>query len=111
MVGVLMTRVLSASQYVDAPRPQLSWLVPSYIPHPGLVLLIGEPKAGKSFLGLQLAMLVASGQPFLGQPIAASPVLYLQFDTSETVWRQRLDHLRSEGVRLPDNLFFVHPDD
>lgn len=106
-----MTRVLSANQYVDAPRPQLSWLVPSYIPHPGLVLLIGEPKAGKSFLALQLAMHVASGTPFLGQPIVAAPVLYLQFDTSETVWRQRLDHLRSAGLQLPEKLLLVHPDD
>jgi RecA-family ATPase len=106
-----MTRVLNAVQYVDAPRPQLSWLIPSYIPHPGLVLLIGEPKAGKSFLGLQIAIDVALGRSFLGQPISSASVLYLQFDTSETVWRQRLDHLRTEGVTLPSNLFFVHPED
>ena len=106
-----MVRVVSSTQYCDVPRPQLSWLIPSYAPVPGLVLLIGEPKAGKSFLALQLALCVASGIPFLGQPIDSSPVLYLQFDTSETVWRQRLKDLRSGGVVLPDRLHFVHPDD
>jgi len=106
-----MVRVLSASEYVDTPRPQLSWLIPSYVPVPGLVLLIGEPKAGKSFLGLQVAMHVSRGLPFLGQPVAASPVLYFQFDTSETVWRQRLDQLRAGGLVLPSQLFFPHPDD
>ena len=106
-----MTRVLNASEYVSVPRPHLSWLVPSYVPYPGLVLLIGEPKAGKSFLGLQVALHVASGLPFLGQPVDAAPVLYLQFDTSETVWRERLSQLRSSGVELPPNLFLVHPDD
>jgi RecA-family ATPase len=75
------------------------------------VLLIGGPKAGKSFLGLQLAIHVASGIPFLGQPVVESSVLYLQFDASETVWRQRLTELRQEGVVLPENLHFVHPDD
>lgn len=106
-----MARVVSANSYIDVPRPSLSWLVPSYVPSPGLVLLIGEPKAGKSFLGLQVALSVAGGTPFLGQPVASAPVLYLQFDTSETVWRERLSHLRSSGVTLPNNLFMIHPDD
>lgn len=106
-----MTRVLSAAEYITVPRPSLSWLVPSYVPYPGLVLLIGEPKAGKSFLGLQVALHVASGTPFLGQPVSSASVLYLQFDTSETVWRQRLDQLRASGVSLPQNLYLLHPDD
>lgn len=106
-----MARVLSASEYISVPRPQLSWLVPSYVPFPGLVLLIGEPKAGKSFLGLQVALHVAQGRSFLEQPVSAASVLYLQFDTSETVWRQRLDQLRAGGVALPSNLFLLHPDD
>jgi RecA-family ATPase len=106
-----MPRVLSATQYCDVPRPQLSWIIPSYVPKPGLVLLIGEPKAGKSFLGLQVALSVSQGKPFLKQPTVAASVLYLQLDTSETVWRRRLSDLRSGGVVLPDNLFFLHPDD
>lgn len=106
-----MARVLSAEEYISVPRPSLSWLIPTYVPYPGLVLLIGEPKAGKSFLGLQVALHVASGLPFLGQPTVAAPVLYLQFDTSETVWRQRLGQLRDSGVSLPSNLFMIHPDD
>ncbi len=106
-----MTRVLTASQYVTTPRPGLSWLVPTYVPYPGLVLLIGEPKAGKSFLGLQVALHVSAGLPFLGQPVASAPVLYLQFDTSETVWRERLNQLQASGVSLPSNLYMIHPDD
>jgi len=106
-----MVRVLSAEDYISVSRPQLTWLIPSYVPYPGIVLLIGEPKAGKSFLGLQVAMCIASGTPFLGQPVAAASVLYLQLDTSETVWRQRLTDLRSSGAHLHPNLHFVHPDD
>jgi len=105
------TRVLSADQYIHLPRPHLAWLVPSYVPRPGLVLLIGEPKSGKSFLALQLALAVAAGTPFLGQSVAPSPVLYLQFDTSETGWRQRLHQLQMDKVPLPDTLFLLHPDD
>lgn len=106
-----MTRVLSAGQFVTLERPQLSWLIPSYVPMPGLVLLIGEPKAGKSFLGLQVALHVSSGKPFLGQPVEQSRVLYFQLDTSETVWRLRLKDLQIDGVQIPETLFFPHPDD
>jgi hypothetical protein len=56
-------------------------------------------------------MHVCLGLPFLGQPVDAASVLYLQFDTSETVWRQRLKDLRASGATLPDNLFLLHPED
>lgn len=106
-----MTRVVNPAEYISMPRPRLDWLVPSYIPHPGLVLLIGEPKAGKSFLGLQVAMYVASGISFLNQPVQPAKVLYLQFDTSEVVWRQRLVDIQKVGIVLSPNLYFLHPDD
>ena len=92
------------------PRPALQWLIPSYLPVPSLVVLQGEAKAGKSFLAFQVACAVAGGTPFLRQPIPPQPVLYLQFDTSETVWRERLKNMRA-SVSIPRNLFFLHPDD
>jgi RecA-family ATPase len=107
-----MSRVLSAAEYCVVERPQLSWLIPSYVPLPGLVLLLGEPKAGKSFLALQIALAVASGTRFLQQAISPASVLYLQFDTSELVWRLRLKDLQaSMTIPLPPRLFFLHPDD
>ena len=106
-----MPRVISAAEFITIERPALSWVVPSYVPKPGLVLLLGEPKVGKSYLGLQLGLSVATGGPFLGQPTTAQPVLYLQFDTSETVWHQRLAALQGHGVALPPLLYMVHPDD
>ena len=106
-----MPRVITASDFCTVERPSLSWIVPSYVPRPGLVLLLGEPKVGKSYLGLQLGLAVAAGGNFLGQPVLSQPVLYLQFDTSETVWRQRLLSLQSHDVVLPPHLYMVHPDD
>jgi RecA-family ATPase len=106
-----MTRVVTANEYITLPRPQLDWLVPSYIPHPGVVLILGEPKAGKSFLALQVGLHIAGGLPFIQRPVVQAPVLYLQFDTSETVWRQRLAQLQASGVTLPNNFYMLHPDD
>lgn len=106
-----MVRVVSAAQYCTLQRPSLDWLVPNYIPTPGLCVLVGAPKAGKSFLAFQLALAVAGGGPFLGQTAKRGSVLYLQFDTSETVWRDRILSLQGSGVHLPDNVYMLHPED
>jgi hypothetical protein len=53
------------------------WIVPGLFPE-GLVLLVGDPKAGKSFLILNVALAVESGTLALGK-IAVEPqaVLYM----------------------------------
>ena len=106
-----MTRILTTSQYLDTPRPQLQWIVHEHIPNPGILLISGPPKSGKSFLAFDLARCIAQGMPFLGWVTCKSKTLYLQFDTSELVWRQRLEKLSACGVDLSGDLFTVHPDD
>lgn len=107
----MSSRVVPASQYCALPTRQLSWLIPDYLPHPGLLLLVAPPKAGKSYLSLQIACAVANGAELLGRRCQKANVLYLQFDTSETIWRERIRDLISSGVAFPDNLFFLHPED
>lgn len=77
------------------------------------MLLMGPPKAGKSFLAWDLATAVATGTPFMGyaceQP---SKVLYLQLDTKEAAWTERLNNFAKEGVNLDiPNLRLVHQED
>lgn len=43
------------------------WLVDRLVPQNSITSIIGEPTAGKSFIGLQLAYAVASGQPLFGE--------------------------------------------
>ena len=104
------SHVISSPSFLTLERPQLSWLVPGYVPRPGLILLIGEAKVGKSYLALQLALAVAGGGTFLQAQSQRESVLFLQFDTSELVWRQRLQALQSSGVQLPQNLYVGHPE-
>jgi RecA-family ATPase len=104
-------RLVSLSTYAHLPRPNLDWIVHKLLPRPGLVLLIGPPKVGKSFLGLDIGLHVAHGRPFLGQKTNPSPVWYLQLDTSEAVWRDRLHDLEEAGVDLGGPLYMAHPEE
>ena len=106
-----MVRSVSFSEYVTIERPALNWLIPQVLPKPGLVVLIGAPFAGKSFLGLQLGLSLAQGGLFLHKRCVQSRVLYLQFDPSEMVWRDRILSIQKAGVKLDGPLFMTHPDD
>jgi hypothetical protein len=74
-------------------------------------VLLGPPKVGKSYLALQLALAVANGRPFLGQPSVPGPVWYLQLDTGEGLWTERLCRMEEAGHDLSGPVFMMHPDD
>lgn len=69
----------------------LRWPVPGLLPE-GLTLVIGKPKAGKSWWALQLAVAVASGRCFLHRDLGttAGDVLYLGLEDGRRRMRSRL---------------------
>src|SRR3990167_4272978 len=101
--------VVTLDQYANMDRPDITWLVRGLLPMPGFALLLGQPKSGKSFLALQLALAVAKGREFMGHQATRGRVLYLQFDTSEMVWRDRLQGLKEEGHDISGAVFMIDP--
>lgn len=103
-------RSITYQEYLELRTDRLEWLYERLIPAQGIVLLIGPPKSGKSYLALDIARRVTVGAPFLNR-ITPRPrrVLYLQLDTSEPVWRDRLRCLQ-HALPFNDNLTFLHPD-
>lgn len=57
--------------------PPLEWLVAELVPRPALVALYGPPKAGKSFVAIDLALTVAVGRKWLGRATEPGLVLYV----------------------------------
>jgi len=100
-------KYLTSKQYAALPRPPINYLIHKFIPRTGSVMVVGLPKEGKSFLALQIAMAIATGEPFLGRPSLKSKVLYLNFDNPFEIWNERLNDLEQNGIELPDNL--IHP--
>lgn len=104
-------KTLTLDQYADLPLEDGSYLIDKFIAYPGRHILVGPPKEGKSFLGLQIGLAVAKGEPFMGRPSKASKVLYLQYDTPHTLWLDRVKQLRKAGVKFHDNFVMLDPSD
>jgi AAA domain-containing protein len=59
--------------------PETAWSVPGIIPE-GCCILAGQPKIGKSFLVLAIALAAAGGGDVLGVRVEQRPVLYLALE-------------------------------
>ncbi len=101
--------VLSAGTYLGIERPKLQYVWDRMIPLPGIVVLAGEPFAGKSHFALQLAHALTTGQRFGPRKTTACKVLYLMLE-SEMVWHELLEKGTKAGFLYHENLFIPHPD-
>jgi len=74
----------------DSEGPQM--LVDQIWPKEGIGFIAGNAKVGKSFLATELAMAVASGEPFLGSFRVPFPqrVLLVQSESSLAAYQQRV---------------------
>lgn len=58
-------------------RPQPRWLVDGLVVEDTLAAIVGAPASYKSFLALDLALSVATGQPWAGRVVHQAPVVYV----------------------------------
>lgn len=71
------------------------WLVKNLLTQGASGFIGGEPKCYKSWIGLDLALSVASGSPFLGhfEVMDPGPVLYVQEEDPPVLVKQRVDKI------------------
>lgn len=72
--------------------PDISFVVPRYIAQ-GLTILAGRPKAGKSYLALNIALAIATGGEVLGEKVEPGDVLYLALEDNKRRLQNRLDQM------------------
>jgi hypothetical protein len=88
--------------------PPLQWIVPDLVPA-GLSLLVGAPKVGKSWAGLDIALAVASGGMALGGiRVEAGAVLFLALEDGPRRLADRQDLLL--GSQPPSQRFHAYTD-
>ena len=94
----------SLDDLLNEPEEAVEYLVENLLPSGGVSVIGGKPKAGKSTTVRNLAVSVASGEPFLGLPTTQGPVFYLAFEEKRGEVRR---HFRDLGVdsNLPILIF------
>lgn len=85
---------------------QLSWLIKGVLPKATMGVLFGESGAGKSFIGLDMAMAVSLGQPWRGKRTKASRVVYVVAEGA-TGFKQRLQALCQHHGTSPEEMPLV----
>jgi len=102
--------LVTVEEYLALPRAPEAWVIKPLLPTGGTVILYGEAKLGKSFLGLQLAEAITTGVSWLEFPvISKGRVAYVQLDTARGLWAERLEKLISDGFH-PHNIFLADRD-
>ncbi len=97
-------KTIDAETLLSQPMRQLPFLVDDLLA-PGLYILAGAPKVGKSWLALWLCTRIASGKPVWKFSAHRSTVLYLCLEDN----RQRIQNRLSEMVGgEPDDLSSLH---
>jgi hypothetical protein len=82
-------RRMSAADLLAATYEEPRWVVPDLLPE-GLCIFAARPKAGKSWMALQLAIAVATGGRFFGHELEQGPVLYLALEDGDRRLAKRL---------------------
>jgi len=103
-----LARSRTAGDLLKADLPPHRWLVAGLLVRPGLTLLGGQPKVGKSWLSLQLARAVALGAVVL-QRSASQPgaVLYYALEDGPSRLQARL---RTAAWNGAENVRFLFGD-
>ncbi len=100
-------KTVTAEALEEKEFPPLRWAVPGLLTE-GLTILAGRPKKGKSWMGLGLALAIASGGHALGKiKVDKGDALYLALEDNERRLKSRLARIKAEGCRLPAHLHLV----
>jgi hypothetical protein len=80
-------------QCADTPPP---YVVEGVVYEENITNLLGSAKSGKSFIGGQLALAVATGSPFLGLETAKLKVFYVTMELQIAVVRDRISSIAKQ---------------
>lgn len=92
----------TGAQLLKMQLPDPNWVVPGLLPE-GFSFLAGNPKLGKSWLALGIAIATATGGAVLGSiQVERGDVLYLALEDTDRRLQSRLRKILGEGARDAD---------
>lgn len=78
-------------------RPEPEWIIKGVLPEAALGVIYGQHSAGKTFTEVDLALSIALGQPWRGQPVKQGPVLIIAAEDDRGIQIRLAAGLASRG--------------
>ena len=95
--------LISSVEIMNTPMKKQRFIVDGII-YPGLHILSGDPKIGKSWMMLDMCLSVAKGEDFLGRKTEQGQVVYMALEDTFISLQSRMYELTDEPS---ENLFFT----
>ncbi len=90
VVNMTETEPISLASLLEKELPPPSWIITDFLPE-GVTILAGDPKAGKSYLTMNINLAVATGEKALGHyACQQGSVLHLDLEGNPRLFSSRL---------------------
>ena len=90
---------ITARELLTTELPEPVWLIEGLLSDEGMDILAGDPKVGKSWIGLYIAFCCATGRLFLGRHTTKGKVLFVDEENNLLRTKKRLQQL-AFGLQL-----------
>lgn len=88
-------KIISSTEIMNTPMKKQRFIVDGMI-YPGIHILSGDPKIGKSWMVLDMCLAVAKGEKFLGRETEQGQVVYMALEDTFVSLQSRLYELTDE---------------
>lgn len=95
--------LISSVEIMNTPMKKQRFIVDGMI-YPGVHILSGDPKIGKSWMMMDMCLAVAKGEDFLGRKTEQGQVMYMALEDTFVSLQSRMYELTDEPS---ENLFFI----
>lgn len=95
--------LISSVEIMNTPMKKQRFIVDGMI-YPGIHILSGDPKIGKSWMVLDMCLAVAKGEDFLGRKTERGQIVYMALEDTFVSLQSRMYELTDEPS---ENLFFT----
>lgn len=96
-------KIISSTEIMNAPMKKQRFIIDGMI-YPGIHILSGDPKIGKSWMVLDMCLAVAKGEKFFGKETEQGQVVYMALEDTFVSLQSRLYELTDESS---ENLNFT----
>lgn len=83
-----------------AKRPPPEWIIDGLLPQTDLVMLYGQPGAGKSYIALDMAFAIATGEKWAKLDTTPGPVVWIAAEAAGSLQIRTMAYARQHGMAL-----------